>query len=93
MTEINLDKLLSVIKDVHGQYADDLCWLDIDRIFTAACLPVPDRKVGDKAAMKRNCERFIDEMCKGGSWKSYAELEEEIKNLKNQIQQLKSKLY
>ena len=72
-----IDALLAVIRDVHTQHADDLCWLDIDRIFLAAGLPVPDRTVGDKCAMLKNCERFIQTMCAGGKWQSYAELEAE----------------
>lgn len=67
--------LLDVILDVHSQRGDDVCWMDIDRIFLAAGLTVPDRAVGDKTAMKRNCDRFIDTMCSGGPWTSYAQLE------------------
>lgn len=67
--------LLAVIRDVHAQHADDLCWMDVDRIFAAAGLPVPDRSVGDKDAMHANCRRFIDTLCTGGKWRSYAELE------------------
>jgi hypothetical protein len=75
--------LLAVIKDVHGQRADDLCWMDIDRIFTAAGLPVPDRSVGDKDAMLKNCERFVRDHCVGKvSWRSYAELEAENRRLR-----------
>ena len=71
------DRLLAVIREVHGQYADDLCWMDIDKIFFAAGLPVPDRSVGDKAAMLSNCKRFIEAMCQDGKWQSYKELESE----------------
>ena len=78
-------RLLSVIRDVHSQNADDLCWMDIDRIFAAAGLPVPDRTVGDQAAMLKNCERFIGVMCQGGHWKSYRELEERIAELTSQL--------
>lgn len=74
--------LMEVIKEVHSQHADDVCWMDIDKIFVAAGLPVPDRKVGDKLAMYENCWRFIRTMCSGGQWKSYAELEKEIETLK-----------
>ena len=77
--------LLNVIEDVHKQHGDDLCWMDIDRIFAAAGLPVPDRKVGDKDAMRRNCHRFIDTMCSGGEWKSYAELEAENERLRRAL--------
>ena len=76
------DQLMAVIREVHSQHADDLCWMDIDRIFAAAGLPVPDRKVGDKSAMLRNCELFIGVMCQSGQWQSYAELEVELDRLK-----------
>ncbi len=79
---ITLDSLLAVIQEVHGQRADDLCWMDIDRIFAAAGLSVPDRSVGDKEAMKANCHRFIDRMCAGGKWKSYVDLEAENERLR-----------
>lgn len=81
--ESKLENLLKVIREVHSQYADDVCWMDIDKIFLAAGLEVPDRKVGDKEKMKANCARFIDTMCQGGNWKSYQELESEIEALKN----------
>jgi hypothetical protein len=72
------ESLLRVIKKVHSQRGDDLCWMDIDLIFVAAGLPVPRRQVGDKEAMKANCVRFIDTMCAGGDWPSYADLEEQL---------------
>lgn len=77
-----MNDLLAVIRDVHSQHADDLCWMDIDRIFAAAGLPVPDRRVGNKELMKANCHRFIDTMCAGGKWKSYAQLERELTSLR-----------
>lgn len=80
--QIDTTELLRVIKEVHADHGDDLCWLSIDKIFNAAGLPVPDRCVGDKEAMKKNCHRYIDVMCSGGKWKSYAELEEELKAIK-----------
>lgn len=79
------EALLAVIRDVHSQHADDLCWMDIDRIFAAAGLPVPDRRVGGKAAMLKNCERFIDGLCQGGGWKSYRELEAQVADLESQL--------
>jgi hypothetical protein len=77
LTIEGINNLLKVIADVHSQHADDLCWMDIDKIFVAAGLPVPDRRVGDKKAMKANCSRFIDVMCADGKWKPYAQLEAE----------------
>ena len=67
--------LEAAIKDHHSQRADDRCFLDDDRLYTAAGLPPCDRRVGDKAAMLHNCERFIDRRCEGGGWPSYAEIE------------------
>lgn len=92
MTFQQISNLIQVIKDVHKQHADDVCWMDIDRIFVAAGLPVPDRKVGDQEAMLKNCARFIPIMCQGGKWKSYVELEEEIEQLRNHVQCLLEEL-
>jgi len=52
--------------------------MDIDKIFQAVGLPTQDRTVGDQEAMLTNCKRYIKEMCtNGGSWRSYAQLEED----------------
>jgi hypothetical protein len=85
---VDIFNLLKVIEQVHSQHADDLCWMDIDLIFKAAGLSVPDRRVGCKVAMKKNCERFIDTMCSEGVWKSYAELEVENEELRGQVAEL-----
>lgn len=78
-----LEHLLEVIKRVHDSHADDLCWMDIDLIFEAAGLPVPDRKVGDRFEMLRNCSRYIGGMCSdGGPWVSYTQLEGDLAALK-----------
>lgn len=82
------NELLKVIKQVHAQHADDLCWMDIDLIFKAAGLPVPDRSVGDPKAMLKNCDRYVNGMCKGGTWKSYAQLEKELELKNVEIQEL-----
>ena len=72
-----LENLLNVIKEVHSQHADDLCWMpaDVNKIFEAAGLPPQDLRVGDKSAMRKNCDRYIDCLESGGPWKSYAGLE------------------
>lgn len=75
-------RLMAAITDVHGQRGDDLCWMDTDRIFAAAGLPVPDRRVGDKNAMLANCARYVETMCAGGGWRSYAELEADNERLR-----------
>lgn len=83
-----MENLLAVIREVQGQRADDTCWLDIDRVFQAAGLPVPDRRVGDKAAMLNNCARYLEVLCEDGGWKSYAELEEELRQAGEEIERL-----
>lgn len=77
MTIYEAIDLLDVIKGVHRQHADDLCWMpaDVNRIFEAAGLPKQDLRVGDRAAMLRNCERYVACLEEGGPWKSYQELE------------------
>lgn len=76
-------RLMEVIIDVHSQRDDDLCWMDIDQIFLAAGLPVPDRRVGDKLEMVGNCLKFINGMCKdgGAGWVSYADLARVVKRV------------
>ena len=86
--EVTLENLLNTIRIVQQQHADDLCWMDIDLIFQAAGLPILDRKVGDKFCMLKNCTRYIDTMCKGGTWKSYEELEQENKILRKDLAEL-----
>lgn len=81
-----LHALEKVIREVHGQIGDDNCWMDIDLIFKAMGLPVPDRRVGDKLQMKVNCDRFIDTMCSGGKWPSYVELQGRIAELETLLQ-------
>jgi hypothetical protein len=72
-----LDAILTIIRNVHAQHDDDLCWMpaDVNKIFVAAGLPPQDLHVGDKDAMRRNCERHVDALCSGGKWRSYSELE------------------
>ena len=88
--ETMLDRLMTVIREVHAAHADDVCWLDVDKIFLAAGLPVPDRRVGCKEAMLKNCARFIDTMCADGKWRTYVELEAEIVELKAENERLKA---
>lgn len=87
-----MTELERVVRDVHDQHGDDLCWMDIDRIFAAAGLSVPDRKVGDKVAMLTNCERFINVMCSGGKWRSYAEMERELEIARENVAQLQKRV-
>lgn len=83
------DHLLNAIKEHHSQKADDRCWMDDDKLYEAAGLSPVDRRVGDKAEMLRNCERFLERRCEsGGPWKSYAELEEENERLRSLLNDL-----
>jgi hypothetical protein len=85
-----IEKVFNVIKEIHQEHADDLCWMDIDIIFKACGLPVPDRRVGCKEAMKKNCDRFIDHLCSdGGNWKSYSELEQDLIDAHEIIEELR----
>lgn len=71
--------LENAIKTHRSQKADDRCIEDDDRLYEALGDGIKcDRRVGDKAAMLRNCERFIDNRCQGGGWPNYAQLEAEI---------------
>jgi hypothetical protein len=83
-----LDRLLGVIREVHSQRGDDICWMDTDKIFEVAGLPVPKREVGDRAQMLENCSRFIDQLCTvgRGNWPSYAELEQEAQSWKEKFE-------
>lgn len=76
--------LKQTVVEVHSQRADDLCWMDLVKIFAAAGLPTPDCRVGDKFAMLNNCERFVGTLESGGPWKSYAELMDWIAWLNSQ---------
>lgn len=58
----------------HSQVADDRCWMDVAAVYAAAGLPLPDRRVGDKFEMIKNCVRFVEAHCEGGGWASYQEL-------------------
>lgn len=82
------EELLDVIREVHSQHADDLCLMpaDVNRIFEAAGLPPQDLRVGDKAAMLKNCERYVNRLQSGGPWKSYAELEAENARLRRELE-------
>lgn len=82
MNLFQLHALLDTIKEVHSQHADDLCWMpaDVNKIFEAAGLPPQNLQVGDKVAMRANCDRYIACLQSGGLWKSYAELEQQLKD-------------
>lgn len=85
---VERDALRVAIKTHHSQKADDRCILDDDRLYAAAGLPPCDRRVGDKAAMLKNCERFIERRCESGGWPSYAQLEAERDAARDELAEL-----
>lgn len=86
--------LLDAIRLHHNQHTDDLCWQDDDALYAAAGLPPRDHRVGDKTAMRANCDRFIENRCEGGGpWRSYAELEAENARLTTELANCKKPPY
>ena len=86
-----IEELLAAITKHHSQHADDLCWMDDDELYAVAGLPARDATVGDPRAMLKNCKRFIRQRCTGeGSWKSYAELEADVRDLKAEVERLRA---
>jgi len=82
-----LNDLRAAIKTHRSQKADDRCIEDDDRLYEALGDGIKcDRAVGDKAAMLRNCQRFIERRCKGGTWPSYADLEKRLKAIAEVIE-------
>jgi len=86
------EKLRAAIAKHHSQKADDRCWLDDEELYAAAGLAPADRHVGDKAAMLKNCERFLKVRCQGGRWPSYVEVEDELTSARERIYHLESAL-
>lgn len=79
-------QLEDAIRTHRSQKADDRCIADDDRLYEALGDGIKcDRRVGDKEAMLRNCERFIGRRCEGGGWPTYVELEARIKALEEAL--------
>lgn len=79
--ECRVKRLETAIKTLRSQKADDLCWMDLNKLFAVLGDGVTgwDYRVGDKAAMLKNCERFVQNVCiDGGPWSTYAELEQAL---------------
>lgn len=72
----------------HSQKADDRCIFDDDELYAAAGLRPPDRRVGDKCEMLKNCARFIEKRCEPGGWPTYKELEQERDELAARVLEL-----
>ena len=79
-------KLRKAIITHRAQKADDRCIEDDDRLYEALGDGIKcDRRVGCKEDMLANCKRFIENRCDGGGWPTYAQLEEENKRLREQL--------
>src|SRR5690242_21828128 len=79
-------ELEAAIRAHRDRRADDRCWLDDLELYAVLGDNVPpDNSVGDKLAMLENCKRFIAVRCSAGTWKSYVELESEVRSLRDQI--------
>ncbi len=69
------------IKLLAAQKRDDMCWMDLQKLFDHVGVK-GDFEVGDADAMLKNCERYVRQVCiAGGPWLSYAELEQQNESL------------
>lgn len=81
--ECRIAELENAIRKHRSQKADDRCIFDDDELYEVLGDGIKcDRQIGDKAAMLKNCERFINQRCEAGKWPSYAELEKELETEK-----------
>ncbi len=89
-TILFLIRVYDAVIEHHKQKADDRCWMDDSILYTAAGLPqdASHRCVGDKVAMRANCDRFIELRCGEGKWPTYAELEAKIVTLRASLQRI-----
>ncbi len=75
-------QLENAIKNHRSQKADDRCIFDDDVLYETLGDGIKcDRRVGSQCEMLKNCERFIKNRTEEGGWKTYAELEEQNKDL------------
>lgn len=75
--EAEVRRLKAAIIEHRSQHGDDRCWKDHPKLYAVlGDGDLGDLRVGDKAAMLKNCARYIEHECEEGSpWVSYAELE------------------
>jgi hypothetical protein len=79
-------RLKSAIIEHRSQKADDRCIEDDDRLYEAVGDGIKcDRRVGSKDEMLLNCSRFIQRRCEQGHWPTYAALEAELAQLKENV--------
>lgn len=91
--ESEVAALRTAIETHRSQKADDRCIEDDDRLYETLGDGIKcDRRVGSKDAMLMNCERFIQQRCTAGGWKTYAELEAENDALRADVARLEAVL-
>lgn len=83
--QCRITQLENAIKTVCSQPADDKCWMDLKPLADLVGVEL-DMHVGDPDAMLKNCQRYVRDVCvAGGPWKTYAELEAEVKSLEAEL--------
>jgi hypothetical protein len=83
-----ITNLIKAVEDHRAQKADDRCIEDDDRLYETLGDGIRcDRRVGSKEEMLKNCARFINRRCQQGHWPTYAQLEEQIADLKHLVWQ------
>lgn len=81
-----IDVLETAIRQHRSQKADDRCIFDDDTLYDVLGDGIRcDRRVGSKEEMLKNCARYIDKRCEEGHWPTYAQLEDRIKELEQEI--------
>lgn len=89
--EHRVKELEEAIRKHRDQKSDDRCWMDDQELYKVLKDGnLGDNRVGDKSQMLKNCERYLDQRCSGGGWKTYAELEEENVKLNERLHDTKS---
>lgn len=87
-------KAEAAIRKHRDQRGGDRCWMDDADLYRvlpdSPNGPLPQVfEVGDKAAMLKECEHYIQRRCfEGGTWKSNAEWEAEAAALRNGIEKI-----
>jgi hypothetical protein len=84
------ETLYAAVLKHYSQKADDRCHFDDDELYAAAGLPTVDRRVGDKFEMTKNCLRFLEKRCEEGGWSTYVELEDKLKEVEKERDELKA---
>ena len=86
-----IQALEAAIRKHRDQKGDDQCWMDDQELYAVLNDGnLGDNTIGDPEKMLLNCQRYIQVRCStGGEWRSYAELEEENKQLRERLSEAK----